>query len=985
MTTFLQKLSVDLLQRFGNDLSRVAVIFPNKRASLFLNRELARQTAILPGCDGVLWSPSYITISDLFRKHSDLEVADQILLVCRLYDVFIRCTGFEAETLDHFFNWGILLLSDFDDLDKNMADPKKVFSLVSELHEFDSNDYLTENQFKALKEFFNTFSDNHTSLLREKFLRLWNKLYDIYTIYKDELRADGIAYEGMLYRDVCENSDSEFTYDYYCFVGFNMLQRVEQTLFTRLKNEGKALFYWDYDSYYLKENHEAGHFISDYLLRFPQAAPIHSDCEGLFGNKSAKVDYISSPTENLQARYVHDWLLEKDRWKCGPRTAIVMSDERLLQTIIRSLPEEVKDVNITTGYPLSQTPVMSLLHHLIELQTEGRISGTENFRLKQVNNILQHPLSQYISPQSSILYKYLNTKQIYYPTLPLVQYDGDDEFVLEDEGFAMLFCNLDITYEHLPQGAARTGAWLMDIVHYIAHHFSNNSLYAEALFRAHQVLQRLHNLITDATLTIDQTTYRRLLTQIVQTTTIPYHGEPVAGIQIMGVLETRCLDFDHVLLLSCNEGNMPKGVNDSSFIPHSVRLAYGMTTVEHKVGIYSYYFHRLLQRAGDVTIAYNSSTEGLNTGEMSRFMLQLMVESGIKINQTNITTGQDVKTFVSQSVTKDDAVMRRLRRMFFPYMSEDKDGNPVRKQNAITPSSLGVYLRCQLRYYYQHVMGLKEEDAGIDEIDNRIFGNIFHTAAELLYNKMTEGNDWITADAFTLMLKNKRVIEEIVDKAFRKELFHIDDKNNSFRPNYSGLQIVNRKVIIQLLEDLLRYDSRHAPIKILGTELWVNKQLEIEGENENVIIGGIVDRLDKVQEAGSDTVRVVDYKTGFSVPSGMESVEEIFNPQNIKNHSDYYLQAFLYSCIIKHSAKHNNGNNSVKPALLYVQKVKNDSYVPWLTIGKETVEDISTHEDDFLKEIAGMIHDILDPSLKFSPTDNKDNCKYCPFANMCKM
>lgn len=407
MNTYIHHLAHDLLQRFGTDMSRIAVVFPNKRASLFLNQELARQASenLPSGSSSPVWSPAYITISDLFRRHSDLEVADQILLVCRLYDVFCRVTGFTGESLDRFYNWGLLLLADFDDIDKNMADASKVFELITDTHALDTVSYLEDDQREALKHFFSNFSDDHESLMQEKFKRLWSKLYEIYTTFREELRNDGIAYEGMLYRDVIEHSDISFEYETYCFVGFNMLQQVEQQLFSHLKDmdsirpdgQPRALFYWDYDTYYLNDRHEAGHFIGEYISRFPDALDGISHTNFL-QQPDTKITYISAPTENLQARYVHDWLLENDRWKAGARTAIVMSDERLLQTIIRSLPEEVDKVNITTGYPLGQSPVVSFLQQLIELQTAGHILGTDKYRLRYVSSVLSHPYAKYISP-----------------------------------------------------------------------------------------------------------------------------------------------------------------------------------------------------------------------------------------------------------------------------------------------------------------------------------------------------------------------------------------------------------------------------------------------------------------------------------------------------------------------------------------------------------------------------------------------------------
>ena len=328
MKSFLEHVAEDLLSRYGTNLSRVAVVFPNKRASLFLNEHLAR----LAGKP--IWSPSYITISDLFRSHSSLQVADPILLVCELHRVFTACTGID-ETLDHFYGWGQLLLSDFDDLDKNMAPADKVLANLRDIHELDDTSYLTPEQREMIKRFFSNFSEEHNSELKERFLRLWSHIGEIYHQFNAQLAEKQLAYEGALYRQVVTDECIEFEYDTYVFIGFNLLQQVEQTLFRRLEQQGKAIFYQDTD----------------------EVPPQH-------------INYISAPTENIQARYISEWL-NSERIKDGRHTAIVLCNEGLLQTVIHCLPETVDKVNITTGYPLSQTSIASLINTLINMQVHG--------------------------------------------------------------------------------------------------------------------------------------------------------------------------------------------------------------------------------------------------------------------------------------------------------------------------------------------------------------------------------------------------------------------------------------------------------------------------------------------------------------------------------------------------------------------------------------------------------------------------------------
>ena len=694
--SFLEHVASDLLARFGTNLSRVAVVFPNKRASLFLNDYLAHQAG------RPLWSPAYITISDLFRSHSRLQVADPILLVCELHKCFTRCTGID-ETLDHFYGWGQLLLSDFDDLDKNMGPADRVFANLRDIHELDDVSYLTDEQRKLIQRFFSNFSDDHNSELKQRFLRLWSRIGDIYHTFNEQLAAQGLAYEGALYRQVAEDETISFEYDTYVFVGFNLLQQVEQTLFRRLEREGKAVFYQDTE----------------------KQPPQH-------------LTFISAPTENIQARYVSEWLTP-ERIADGRRTAVVLCNEGLLQAVIHCLPDTVDKVNVTTGYPLLQTPVASLVSQLLNLQVNGFSARTQSFRRRWLDIVARHP---------------------YATLLPE-----------------------DYASSHLTDGSSLLH-WLLDIVRNIK---TDSDLQSESIFKMYTLLNRLSGLTDDGILTVDVPTLQRLVAQVVQSTSIPFHGEPAEGIQVMGVLETRNLDFEHVLLLSCNEGNMPRGVNDTSFIPYAIRKAYGLTTIDYKVAIYQHYFDRLLQRANDVTIVYNNATIDAQKGEMSRFMLQLMVERD-HIEFRSLRAGQKPLLRQPQSIDKTPAVLNILRQRF----SKNNGG--------ISPTAISSYLRCQLRFFYRYVSNLQEPDnTDEDIIDNRLFGIIFHEAAQTLYDQFIGRQ--VTSILLDDLLKDEVTIERAVDTAIRSTLGS---------PNLDGLQLINREVIIKYIRLLIETDCQSA-------------------------------------------------------------------------------------------------------------------------------------------------------------------------------
>jgi len=966
MKTFLEYVAKDIIQKYGTDLSRIAVVFPNKRASLFLNEYLARLSG------KPIWSPAYITISDLFRQHSERTVADPIKLICDLHKSFIRQTGID-ETLDHFYSWGQLLLADFDDLDKNMADPDRVLANLRDIHELDDVSYLTEEQKAVIRQFFSNFSEEHNSELKERFLKLWSHMAEIYHDFNDALAAQKLAYEGALYREVAMREDINFGYDRYLFVGFNMVQRVEQRLFTLLKQQGKARFYWDFDHYYMKGN-EAGHFIGQYLADFPNELDMtDSDVYNQF-TEPKHITFIAAPTENIQARYASQWLREGSRLADGRETAIVLANEGLLQTVIHCLPDETEKVNITTGYPLGQAPISALITLLIELRTNGFDSSRNRFRLHQVNAVLRHPYINRLSEEIPRLTGLLNERKIYYPS---------SELLSVDEPTTLLF--RPFTPSETPQTISLL-YYLSDIMQMVARQTeSTDPLFQESVFRAYTLLNRLLALAESDDLHIDINTLQRLIGQLIQSTSIPFHGEPAEGLQIMGVLETRNLDFRHVLLLSCNEGNIPKGISDTSFIPYNIRKAYGLTTIDHKVAIYSYYFHRMLQRAEDITIVYNNATTDGQRGEMSRFLLQLMVESQHHIEKKTLQAGQAYTPFHPQAVEKTDEVMQKLLHRF--SSTRPSIGSPQRLRDTecsllsplLTPTAINRYMRCQLQFYYSYVCGLREPDINDeDAIDNRIFGNIFHEVSRIIYTRLMQQSRRILKNDLERLLKSRVEIEMAVDAAFRTELFQIRDPHAEFRMELNGLQIINREVIIHYLRQLLTIDCQLAPFTIIDLEGDVIEELSTA--HLKTTIGGRIDRLDMITDEQGDHIRVIDYKTGAARLKPLSDVDAIFAQESLAQHSDYYLQTFLYAILVKHRYP----QVRVSPALLFIQHAGKEEYNPILKFGNEEIDDVTPHAERFELLLRETIDDIFDQSKRFLPTDDSNRCRTCPFRLLCQ-
>ena len=949
-----------MLAKWGTDMSRIVVVFPNKRAALFMNEYMARMAG------KPMWSPAYTTISELFGKHSEYVVGDSIKLVCDLHKSFVKCTGID-ETLDHFYGWGQLLLTDFDDIDKNMADADKIFCNLKDIHELDDLSYLTDEQRELLKRFFANFSHDQETELKKRFLSLWSHFGDIYHDYNQRLRNQGIGYEGAIYREVATRKDVEFEYDTYIFVGFNLLQKVEQELFANLKKAGKAHFYWDFDTYYMPRNNSAytnaaGKYIAMYLEDFPNELDVCS--ADIYQNmrRPKDVSFVMASTENIQARYASQWLREEGRCLAGRKTAVVMCDEAILAPIIQSLPPEADKVNITSGFPLGMTPIASFVSLLLDTYTSGIAGKRTCYRAQYASKLLRHAYTRYISDKANDVYATIKEQHLVYPDQATLTMNG------EDQGLALLFKTINIGNVHLLHHVET----IIKLIGVNAKD-TEDAFLQESVFRMYTIINRLEQLAANGDMDVDINTLRRLIKQLIAAATIPFHGEPVVGIQIMGVLETRNLDFKHLLLLSCNEGNMPKGVNDSSFIPYAIRKAHGLTTIDNKVAIYSYYFHRLLQRAEDITIVYNNTTDNGHTGEMSRFMLQMMVDGQQKIKHYNLLADNSPIAHKPKSVSKAGSIKEKL------------DG-----MKSLSPSAINRYIKCPLMFFYQYVASIKEPDCEDDVVDNRMFGNIFHKSAQLIYDDiMSHNNGRIEKSSIQKYLNTKGLLESIVDRAFNEELFKV--KNSMRSPYYNGLHLINRKVLIEYLRQLLHSDQRTAPFEMLALEDAVYTQIAFETEDNNVRkirIGGIIDRLDRVTDArtGVSTIRVVDYKTGIQATRKIKEIEEIFSDMNIsQKHSDYYLQAILYSLIVDNSTKYNKQKDCVSPALLFVKQASKENYDPVLEIDSQKIANVREYKVEFEQHLKEVLHDIFNTNLPFTPTTDNTRCDKCAYRRICKV
>lgn len=958
MKTFLSLVANDLLQRFGTNMHNVTVVFPGKRASLFLNQELALAS------DTPVWAPRYITMSDLFYSLSPYVKADPIESITSLYQIFSKTILSEEiqeeYTLDKFWGWGEIILSDFDDVDKHLADAEAIFLNVYELMELESLDYLTDEQKQTLQHFFRNFSTEGNSQLKERFLNIWSQMYNMYTRLREEQMLAGNVYEGAIFRNVIENlkeDDSPLQAllqkrKAIVFAGFNVLNDVEHALMSAIQKQGKGIFYWDYDSYYVENlEHEAGIFMRQNLKDFPCALGKEN-----FDNLRhlQDVTFISCNTDNATARYANQWLAGSHD-PIANHNSVVLCNENLLQPVLHSLPPQVGKVNITMGFPLTDAPIYSFVMALLSMQTDGFDATQQRFR---------HPFVQVVQ------------HHVYTPLVPeekWLHYQAADNAQL-------------LTY-------------LIEMVQQVGIHFSGiqepdvyEQLYIEAIFQTHRILNKFLQLTIrdDNPLVVQHVTLRRLLRTLLCSTSIPFHGEPAQGLQVMGVLETRCLDFSHMLMLSVEEGMLPRNTQSNTMIPANIREAFGLTTPRHRIAVFSYYFYRLIQRTEHLTCVYNENCVGNSRHEMSRFLRQMLAETDIPIRTLWLRSESSIHDAETLSVPKTPEILQ--------HMLERYDRNTSgEKAIPLSPSAINTYMTCPLKFFLTHVSGLRADVDPQEGLNAPLIGDIFHDTAEMIYKQLVQrtGSNIIQRNTLSELLSDmENLVGPTLDIVFDTVYFHPADRwkrtdeawkmvCRDTRPGnqYTGELIIIRRVLMQYLTNLLRYDLRHAPFRIIATEIdrYITCQLSRNSQpstpNSQLIIttGGRIDRLDEMD----GRIRIVDYKTGYHVPS-IKSMDDVTNTAG--KHEGYFLQAFLYSYAVMQNDK---PSSPLVPALFYPGKAYKEDYDPTLTIGKEVIENFAPLADEFYEGLTHIIEQIFSPDTSFSQTPEVKNCANCDFRLLC--
>ncbi|MDR0413650.1 MAG: PD-(D/E)XK nuclease family protein [Dysgonamonadaceae bacterium] len=948
---FLEQVAKDLVSRFGTNPAEVIVVFPNVRAGLFFNNYLYRQV------QAPLWAPRYLSIENLFETASALQQGDSLLLIGELYRTYIRIYNRHAEapsseTLDEFFFFGEMLLNDFDDVDKHLVDAQRLFRNLKDLDDLkDDFTHLSDNQIQALSRYFKQVFQGETAL-KTAFRNIWNLLGEVYFAFKETLEMRNLAYPGMLMRSVIESETEPFPGKQFAFVGFNVLNKCEEQLLMRLKD--RAAFYWDYDRYYLET--EAGRFIQRNIRMFGSA--LDDRLSDTFLSRKKQITFLASPSESGQSAVIPSWIdsLNRPPGSTDPDSAIVLCNENLLPVVMHAIPpEKVENVNITMGFPITQTSISSFLQVVTEMQIKGYRASDRSFGYKQVLPVLRHPYTLLIFPEAGEIEKTLVKNKLFFPT----------QEQLKDP---LLFSCAPDTLS--------LAQYLLELIRKIGRMHESETpftstykgLYQESIFQAYRVVNRLYGLLSSEGWKLEKGTFLRLLKKLLSTVQIPFHGEPVRGLQIMGVLETRALDFKNLLMLDVNEGFMPGGINENTFIPPFLRAHFEMSVPDHQDSMYAYYFYRLIQRAERITLVYHTDKTQTGKAEMSRFLLQLLVDPRLNGGIERFSLLASIKPWQPEPVMieKDAPLLQLLKNKY--------DLNTSKEARRLSPTALNAYINCSYRFYLEQVKGLKEKDALAEELDSSVFGLIFHRAAEYLYLERGAGRGvrhTVHAADFDDYLQYPHLVRNLVLRAFEKEYFK---GRKVAEEDFNGEQMINFYVICKMLERLIAFDRRRAPFTLCGLEWEVNGLFRLEKENILLRIGGIIDRL----EEKDGSYYILDYKTSGKAKD-YKSLEDLFEQK--ADRPAHIFQTFVYASALLQQDEWQGG--PVVPGLIYMQQAGKDGYSPVVLYNKNPIDDFRMLEADFRRLLSDKAAEIFDPSVPFRQTEIAKTCEYCPFKEMC--
>lgn len=967
MKSFLQEIAEEVVRDHGRKLDSLTIVFPNRRATLYFRKHLS---ALL---DKPAFSPELITIEDFISRFCPLQVPDKLQLIHQLHQVYHNVlarsdrSGAPPETFDQFYFWGEMLLRDFDEADKYLVNADLLFKDLSHQKEMDQTfDFLTDEQREFLRSFWIHFDDND-STNKQKFLAVWRQLSSVYAVFKTTLKQQGIAYEGMLHREVAENIKQLYKptaiRGEIIFAGFNALTRAEEVVLGFFVQERLATIRWDLDDYYFNnQRHEAGKFFREYNQHRLLGSTFKQDIPSNL--RSGKEIHLFGASQPLgQAKLLAQQLKELLAEGTNPEdTLIVLPDEKLLMPVLHGIAGSVDKLNVTMGFPLASTPLFNLVELLVELHLSRK---QETFNHRPVVSLLGHPylvaadaavaqakrkeilFNNWVNIPSTALSTIVELHNRIFQPITVV---GVTDFTSYLRGIIQEIGSLPAVGEFDKEYCFH----FIRILNKIEDVFQGDTFYAENAEAKSKSPESLMKERLKA--------FLRLFKMLVRSEKIPFTGEPLKGLQVMGVLETRNLDFKNVFILSLNEGSFPAFSSSGSYIPYNIRKAYGLPSVEHQDAMYAYLFYRSFQRAENVFLFYNSETDDLGQGEMSRYLQQLIYESGLPLEKHILHNEFRPMPSEPVSVQKDERVFNELA----AYCTGSK------QNKTLTPSALNDYIECRLKFYFRYVARIREPREVEEDLDARVLGNFLHRVMELFYQNVMKrkGTNRIEENDFQ---DYESSINSLIDQAFIKNYGLNPDKPVV----YEGQRLVVREIVKRFVDRILKMDSEYAPFTLEALErrdLAYSIRVDSHG-HPVVILGGSIDRADRK----GDVVRVIDYKTGKDELK-FSDVPSLFLRGTNRNKAAF--QTFLYTLLYKKNVVR-YANVKLVPGLMNRVNLFNEDFVFGLQHSAGSLQDATPLLGEFEEHVKQLLSEIYDPTVPFDQTADEDVCRFCPYSQLC--
>ncbi|MCM0041247.1 MAG: PD-(D/E)XK nuclease family protein [Algoriphagus sp.] len=943
MIPFLKETAQQLLDS-GRDLKDLRVVLPNRRAGLFFTKylgELIQQP---------VWMPEVVTIEQLVYQLAGNTPSDDLTLVFELYEEY-RSLQKEAEPFDRFYHWGELILKDFNDLDQFLAPVKQVYAQLAEIKEFESDlSFLTEEQLALIAQFWKAFErQNETE--KERFLKFWQILGALYEGFQVRLQTSGKAYGGQLYRQVASTREGIAKPDkHLIFIGFNAFTLAEEKIITHFITAFGAEIFWDVDAYYLDDRlQEAGLFFRDYRKdsvlgnTFPGRIPAE------IKRKGSQIHTHAIPLKTNQANLVGKLLEQVGANEPLEETVIILPDEQLLFPVLHQLPEVILKLNVTMGYPMRNAPIYAFLDTVLDLQRHSKLKeGKVTFYHKPVLELLA--------------YSYLQAADGAWSTEAASKIQTENWVDVPEELVSKENTLFGLVFQKVAGESLID--YLIAIIEHLAKELQEDPTQKSYLFQAFKQLNRVKGIFAVSGgkgLKVEflLSLFRKLFRDL----KLPFEGEPLQGLQVMGVLESRNLDFRRVIICDVNEGSFPPGGGIQSMIPMNLRKAFRLPVQEQNDAIYAYTFYRLLHRAEEVHLIYTTAGDQGKASEMSRFIQQMRVELPIAKPESvlvpvNLNPNQPI------ILAKTSAMLASLARYFKP-----RGGGEAEKK--FSASALNMYLDCRLRFYLRYVAELKEKEQVVTTIDPMTFGTLLHKGIELLY-AIPEGMEFRDLDGHEI----NRLLPQ-VPKAVDQALRELYKKEEGEELLLTGQLQIARQVLTKYMEAVLAYDQRNGPFRIIGLEKEHLAHLSIETEEgtKEVALGGVIDRID----LRDSSVRLLDYKTGKDTKK-ISSIASLFDRED-KKRNKAALQTFLYAFFYKY--QHPENQLPLKPGIINIKEIYSQDFNPYLQLDKSEVNDYREFAEEYEQRLRGLLEEIINPKVPFDQTEDKKKCEFCAYKELC--